>query len=172
MLGWFTLDKAAAGTANRILKALAGQMAAEGLRVAGVVQDDIGNTPDCACDMELSVLGYDGPPIRISQSLGTGASGCRLDPGALEQAAALIAAQLDTADHDLLVLPKFGKQEALGRGFCQVIAQAVGADLPVILHVADENRAAFDAFAGDLARQVAPDALAAWCRAASAAASK
>lgn len=166
MLGWFTLGEVPNGTANRMLKALAGQMAADGLRVAGAVQDNIGENPDCACDMDLSILGHDGPPIRISQSLGRAARGCRLDPGALEQAAALIAARIEAEDHDLLVLTKFGKQEALGRGFRQVIAQAIEADLPVILHVAPENRAAFDAFAGDLAQQIAPDALTDWCRSA------
>lgn len=163
MLGWFGLPEGASpGTADRILEALVRELSGEGLRLAGAVQVNLDRGQNCACDMDIVVIGEESRPIRISQSLGTGSTGCRLDPGALEMAAARVAAGL--AGAELLVLPKFGKQEAIGRGFCDVIGQAVLSGLPVLLHVPHDQRQAFAAFSGALAEEVRPDALADWCR--------
>ncbi|RNF33431.1 DUF2478 domain-containing protein [Paracoccus methylarcula] len=163
MLGWFELPEGASpGAADRLLEALVGKLSGEGLRLAGAVQVNRDRGPDCACDMDIQVIGEEDRPIRISQSLGSGSTGCRLDPGALETAAARVEARLTGAE--LLILPKFGKQEAVGRGFCSVIGQAILDDLPVLLHVSREQRSAFAEFSGDLAEEVDPDALADWCR--------
>lgn len=162
MLGWFSLNEdAAPGAADRLLAGLAETLAAGGLRVAGAIQHNIDRGADCACDMDVVVLGEEAAPIRISQSLGGGSTGCRLDPGALETAAGRVAAHL--AGAELLILPKFGRQEAVGRGFRSVIAQAVAAGLPVLLHVPPEQRAAFAAFSDGMGQQLTPDALADWC---------
>lgn len=162
MLGWFSLDDdAPPGQADRILARLSAQLADAGLRVAGAIQHNIDKGSDCACDMDVLVIGAEDAPIRISQSLGGGSTGCRLDPGALEIAAARVAARMTGAD--LLVLPKFGRQEALGRGFRSVIAQAVAEGMPVLLHVPPEQRAAFAAFCDGMGQRLQPDALAGWC---------
>lgn len=163
MLGWFQLPEGATpGAADRLLEALTRELAGEGMRLAGAVQVNRDRGPDCACDMDIVVLGEEDRPIRISQSLGTGALGCRLDPGGLETAAARVGANL--AGAELLILPKFGKQEAIGRGFCSVIGQAILDGQPVLLHVSREQHPAFAEFSGDLAQEVHPDALAAWCQ--------
>lgn len=163
-LGWFSLPASAGpGQSDRLLADLAERLASEGMRLVGAVQVNLQPRPDCACDMDLALVGVAGPRIRISQSLGSGASGCRLDPGALETAAGRVMARLH-AGADLLILPKFGKQEALGRGFRQAIAQALEAGIPVLLHVGEAQRADFLAFAGDLAEWVDPENLAGWCR--------
>ncbi|SIS71898.1 DUF2478 domain-containing protein [Paracoccus saliphilus] len=163
MLGWFQLPEGAPpGAADRRLQALVRELSGEGLRLAGAVQVNRDRGPDCACDMDIQVIGEEDRPIRISQSLGSGSAGCRLDPGALETAAARVEARL--AGAELLILPKFGKQEAVGRGFCSVIGQAILDGVPVLLHVSREQRPAFAEFSGDLAEGVDPDALASWCR--------
>lgn len=162
MLGCFTLSNAEPGAADLMLGRLAGQLTAQGLRVAGAVQVNIDKGADCACDMDLQVLGDSHAPIRISQSLGSGATGCRLDPGALQQVAGRVQARLN-AGADLCILPKFGKQEALGLGFRDVIAQALDRDIPVLIHVPADQRAAFDAYAGELAEWLQPAMLADWC---------
>ncbi|GGF60894.1 hypothetical protein GCM10011402_11040 [Paracoccus acridae] len=162
MLGWFSLDDdAPPGEADRILARLCSGLADAGLRLAGAIQQNTDRGADCACDMDVLVLGEEDMPIRISQSLGTGSSGCRLDPGALEMAAARVSARL--AGAELLIVPKFGRQEAIGRGFRSVIAQAIAQDVPVLLHVPAEQRAAFAEFCDGMGEPVPPGGLIEWC---------
>ena len=113
----------ARGETDRMLSALAARLLARGINLAGVVQTNSECYDSEKCDMDLKVL-PDGATIRISQSLGQGSSGCRLDPAALEQAVALVGASLD-AGPDLLIINKFGKQEAQGRGLCSAITMAM-----------------------------------------------
>lgn len=94
----------------------------------------------------------------ISQDLGPGAGGCRLDPAALERSVHQVATALPLAD--ALFVNRFGRQEQAGRGFVPLIADALDAEKPVIIAVAREKRAAFDAFAGALADWVTPARLA------------
>jgi nucleoside-triphosphatase THEP1 len=103
--------------------------------------------------------------IRISQNLGPAASGCRLDADGLERTVALAEAAL-AAHPDLLILNKFGKQEAEGRGFRPLIGEALAKGVPVLTAVRDTNRAAFDAFAEGIAEEIPAEAEAvlAWCR--------
>ncbi|WP_299846639.1 DUF2478 domain-containing protein [uncultured Paracoccus sp.] len=161
MLGCFTLTDAAPGAADQLLTDLAESLSRQGLRVVGAVQVNSGGSADCACDMDLRVLGDTGPLIRISQSLGPGAVACRLDSGALQTAAGRVSARL-AERADICILPKFGKQEALGLGFRDVIAEALHQGVPVLIHVPIEQRAPFDAFAGEFAEWVDPAGLAEW----------
>lgn len=162
MLGWFSLtDAAPPGEADRLLMRLARDLAASGLRVAGAVQSNTDLGADCACDMDILVIGEEDRPIRISQSLGNGSSGCRLDTGALEMAAARVGTRL--AGAELLIVPKFGRQEAVGRGFRSLIAQAVAEDLPVLLHVPPEQRDVFVTFCGGIGQELDADNLTQWC---------
>lgn len=162
MLAWFTNDTdTPAGAADLALANLAQDLMAQGLSVAGAVQRNLDLGPDCACDMEMIVLGDSAAPVRISQSLGSGASVCRLDTGALEQAVAQTAPHLPGAG--LVIIPKFGRQEATGRGFRDLIGQAMSDGQPVVLYVPRQQRDAFLEFAGDLAVQIAPVDLRAWC---------
>jgi hypothetical protein len=106
----------------------------------------------------------DGPPICITQSLGSGSAGCRLDPGAITQAVA--AVEQKSADaFDLFILNKFGPLEAEGRGFCAAIGSALERDIPVLVGVGKACREAFDAFAGGVAEVLPPDCEATheWC---------
>lgn len=149
------------GTASLLLAGVADGLARDGIRLAGAVQINT-DRPDCACDVDLRILGDAGPSVRISQSLGAAARGCRLDPGALEDAAHRVSRAL--AGADLLIVNKFGKQEAEGRGFRTVIAEALDAGVPVLTAVAGDQAGAFRDFAGDLAEEVRAERALAWCR--------
>lgn len=152
------------GQSDRLLSGFAQGLVARGARVAGVVQTNIECGPDEGCDMDLTVL-PSGPVIRISQSLGPGARGCRLDSAELERAVAAVSASLADAP-ELMIVNKFGKHEADGRGFRPLIGEALAAGVPVLTAVNDANRAAFLAFAEELAEEVegTPEALEAWYR--------
>lgn len=136
------------GETDAFLVALARGLERHGHRLAGTVQTNVERACTHHCDMDVQVL-PDGPVIRINQDLGAGSTGCRLDPGALEQAVAAVAPRLAAAD--LLIVNKFGKHEAEGRGFRHLIGEALAAGKPVILGVNGLNRAAFDMFADGLA---------------------
>lgn len=153
------------GALDPLLHGVARQAIADGKRVAGIVQVNH-DRPDCArCDMDAVVL-PDGPVIRISQSLGKEAKGCRLDPDGLETAVAATQAQL-AQGADLLIINKFGKQEAAGRGFRPVIAEALSMGVDVLVGVNHLNLDALERFADGLAEAIDADsvALQAWIRA-------
>lgn len=147
------------GATDAVLTEVAARLLAEGVPVAGAVQSNTGC--DIHCDMDVRVL-PDGPVIRISQRLGAGSSGCRLDAGALEVAVMEVAARL--AGARLLVVNKFGKHEAEGRGFRQMLADVAGDGVPVLIGINSMNRQAFFDFAGDLAEEVAPEHALDWAR--------
>ena len=162
MLGYIVVPADAKAGGDDLLARIAGRLAAEGLRLAGAVQQNSGPEGDCRCDMDLRLL-HDARVIRISQSLGPGATGCRLDADGLEAAAHAVAQALASGP-DLLILNKFGKQEAVGRGMRPVVAASLEAGVPVLLAVAEEILPEFRAFTGDMAEQVAPEAAEAWAR--------
>jgi hypothetical protein len=147
------------GATDAVLTEVAARLLAEGVAVAGAVQSNTGC--DIHCDMDVRVL-PNGPVIRISQRLGAGSSGCRLDAGALEVAVMEVAARL--AGARLLVVNKFGKHEAEGRGFRQMLAEVAGDGVPVLIGINSMNRQAFFDFAGDLAEEVAPEHALDWAR--------
>ncbi len=150
------------GDTDLILRKLATDLAARGLRCCGIVQINSERADSGPCDMDVQVL-PDGAVLRISQDLGPSARGCRLDPAALETAVGLVTASLGRGA-DVLVVNKFGKHEAEGRGFRAVIAEALALGMPVIVGVNGLNLASFQTFAGGLASPLPPDsdALAAW----------
>ena len=150
------------GDTDLVLERLASDLAARGLKCCGTVQINSARADAGPCDMDVRVL-PDGAILRISQDLGPGARGCRLDPAALETAVGLVAAGLSSGA-DLLIVNKFGKHEAEGRGFRDVIAEAVAMDIPVLVGLNSLNRTAFETFADGLAIQLPPEtaALMAW----------
>ena len=153
------------GDTNLLLFNLARSLAGAGVRPCGTVQIDNERDRDGPCDMDIKVL-PDGPVIRISQNLGRGSHGCRLDTNALETAVGLVEADLATGA-DCLIVNKFGKHEAQGHGFRAVIAEALSGGIPVLVGTNKLNQDAFEVFAGGLARNLPPDAksLEDWVRA-------
>ncbi|MEZ2407642.1 nucleoside-triphosphatase THEP1 [Bosea sp. OAE752] len=118
-----------------------------GLRLGGVIQHNDEACEDRCMAMSLEDLA-NGTRFPISQDLGPSAEGCRLDAAGLAAAAAAFSGAL-TERADLVVVNKFGKQEALGGGLRDEIAKAVMAGLPVLLAVRHDVLPAWRAFVGD-----------------------
>ncbi|MGB0959842.1 MAG: DUF2478 domain-containing protein [Halocynthiibacter sp.] len=145
----------AQGEVDDLLSGLADELLNEGHKVAGAVQINTERQKDHPCDMDLKLM-PDGPILKISQDLGKNAVGCRLDPSSLEDAAVFLEDHISD-DIEVLVLNKFGKQEAEGSGFRDAIAKAVLADVPVIMGVNETNKPAFLAFSDHEAVEVPAD---------------
>jgi hypothetical protein len=136
-------------------------MEARGLRLSGTVRALPVNHHAHPCDMDVRVL-PDGPLYRISQALGEGSRGCRLDPGVIEQVSSDVEARI--AGSDLLVINKFGKQESLGRGLRPATAKAVELGIPVLVGVNGLNLPDFMSFTSTMAKRLEPEpsAVLAW----------
>lgn len=152
------------GRTDALIAEVAALLEADGLRLAGCVQSNTERPGRRKCDMDLRVL-PDGPVVRISEDRGDLARGCMLDSGALEQTVLAVEQRLDGAE--VLIVNKFGKREAEGRGLVPVIAAALEMGLPVLVGVNGLNLAAFLAFAGEDVTALPPDPpqIARWCKA-------
>ena len=148
-------EAGAGETADRILCDIAGDLADRGYSLAGMVQRALERADRCACDMIACDLAT-GDELRISQDRGAHARGCRLNPQALQ---ALVGSTMAAIDRgaDLLIINKFGKQEALGSGFRDVIAHAVVNAIPTLVAVNITYIEAWRAFAADFATELASD---------------
>ncbi|WP_050631727.1 DUF2478 domain-containing protein [Bradyrhizobium viridifuturi] len=126
-----------------------------GLRIAGVLQHSI--CPDLSrhCNVALEEL-TTGLRTNLFEDRGPGASGCRLDAAALAEVNAQVARSLDTAS-ELLILNKFGKVEAEGRGLLDLVAIAVDRGVPVIIGVPVRNLDAWRRFSGGLELELSSD---------------
>lgn len=142
------------GDTDLLLLRLAGSLVAEGLRPVGTVQINSERNDGDPCDMDVKVL-PDGPIVRISQSLGRGSRGCRLDTSALEVAVGHAGAEL-ARGADCLIINKFGKHEAEGRGFRPLIVEALALDIPVLVGLNALNAPAFDAFVDGPCTRIEP----------------
>ncbi|WP_071675161.1 DUF2478 domain-containing protein [Nioella nitratireducens] len=150
------------GDTDLVLFTLADRLRGLGYRCCGTVQINSERADTGPCDMDVKVL-PDGPVLRISQSLGRASKGCRLDPNALEAAVGHVGARF-AGGADCLIVNKFGKHEAEGRGMRTVIAEALSRDIPVLVGLNSLNQPAFDAFTAGMAVQLDPevDALLEW----------
>ena len=126
----------------------------DGVRLAGAVRARPVDPEGHPCDMDLQVL-PDGPDFRISQPLGSGARGCRLDGGVIESIAAAVEARFHSAD--LLIINKFGQQEAQGRGLCPAILMAMQMRIPTLVGVNQMNTPGFMAFSDGMADPLPPE---------------
>lgn len=142
------------GDTDLLLLQVAQSLIAQGVRPAGTIQMNTERDDAGPCDMYLKVL-PDGATLRISQSLGRGSKGCRLDPGALETAVGLVEREV-ARGADCLIINKFGKHEAEGRGFRHVIADAIARGMPVLVGLNKLNREGFLEFSGGMASEVQP----------------
>lgn len=129
---------------DAVLAAVAERAALAGIALAGTVQLSDPDQPQEKCSIVLGLL-PDGARRDISFPLQPGVTGCRLDAGALEAAVMEVHDRLHAAQ--ALVVNKFGKQEAAGRGLVAAIGEACGRGLPVLIGVSPPWRDAFLAFA-------------------------
>lgn len=152
------------GRTDALIAEVAALLTADGVRLAGTVQSNHERPDRRKCDMDLAVL-PDGPIVRISEDRGDLARGCTLDSGALEQT--VLAVQQRLAGAEVLIVNKFGKREAEGKGLVPVIAEALDLGLPVLIGVNGLNLAAFLVFAGEKVTVLPANApsVASWCKA-------
>lgn len=150
------------GEIDRLLSEAAGVLQERGVRLAGIVRDWREQPDDGACDSTVRVL-PDGPRVRITQDLGAGSSGCRLDPRALAEAVSLVEAGAPQRA-ELFILNKFGPEEAGGKGFVELIGSALAHGVPVLVGVGRASLPAFEQFADGMATALPAElpALLAW----------
>ncbi|WP_319823972.1 DUF2478 domain-containing protein [Thalassovita sp.] len=161
MLGYVVAE--GRGNADQLIRDAAARLRKAGFDVAGAVQVNVETGPLQKCQMDLHILSGQNV-VRISQNLGALSQGCRLDPEGLERAVGLVGAALNDGA-DILIINKFGKQEADGRGFRPLIGDALAAGVPVLTAVNSGNLSAFLAFSEDLAEPLPEngDGILDWC---------
>lgn len=141
----------AGADAAPLMQRIVAYLQAQGVHCAGFVQHDVERTGRTRCDMMLKDI-TTGESLPISDDRGPGARGCQLDEAQLIRAMTRAIDGLD-AQPQVLVLNKFGKSEAEGRGFRNLIAAAVERDVPVIVPVPWRNAESWQQFAGALSAQ-------------------
>lgn len=139
---------------DSLLAEIAHELRADGLRLAGAVQSNPPRAGRSRCDMVLEDLGS-GRRIAASEDRGPLARGCRLDIAALEEAAACAQSALDRPT-DLLIVNRFGKREAEGRGFRSVIELAVMKGVPVLVGLNHAHRESWNNFVDHQSAILAP----------------
>lgn len=149
------VQHAGGGEIDRLMSRVAANLRRRGYRVGGVVQSNVMQPGQCRCDMLLEELGT-GEVHQISQQLGPGSRGCRLDASLFENVVARVEASL-REPLDIFIVNKFGKQEAEGRGLRQAIAEALAAGIPVLVGLNHDYAAAWRDFCGGDGDILAPD---------------
>ncbi|MCB1510280.1 MAG: DUF2478 domain-containing protein [Hyphomicrobiaceae bacterium] len=140
---------------DRLLVDVARTLRGAGVRLAGSIQHNTENGGRACQAMMLEDLGT-GSRLQICEAMTSPQDTCRIDEAALARAVDL--AHLAIArDCDLLVVNKFGKREAFGRGFAPVIAEAHRAGIPILVGVNDWNAEAWDAVWAGKSRVLEPD---------------
>jgi hypothetical protein len=146
------------------LASLIERLAATGLRVGGMNATGSDDGPwECRRPMFLRDL-LTGETIKISQDLGPAAQGCALDTGQLAVAGQAIYRAI-AAGVALIVVNKFGAQEAAGDGLRNELLAAAEAGVPVLTTVKPEMIPAWEEFVGELGVLLPPRAevVEAWC---------
>ena len=134
--------------ADELLSKVARHLVSRGVRVAGFVQDNVPCENRPRCDMVLEELAT-GERVRISEDRGEYSRGCRLDVDSLLQAESLARRALEQRPQ-LLVVNKFGKNEAMGGGFRPLIGEAMARGVPILIVVATRNLDAWREFTAGL----------------------
>lgn len=133
---------------DQLMDAIVAALRADGVRLAGVHQRRRpGSVSNCDVDMEDLASGV---RFHIYQDRGKDARGCKLDTSIFADVAVEAARGLGSKP-DLVLINKFGKEEAEGRGLVEIIAGAVGDGVPLLIGVPSRNLRAWDDFSGGLA---------------------
>ena len=149
---------------DALIARCAAGLVASGYRLGGIVQSNSRRHGRRRCDMYVKDL-LGGDEIKISLDRGDEARGCRLDPDAFARIEAWIKGAV-VERVDLLIINKFGREEAHGRGLRAVVAEALIAEIPLVIGVSTQNLGDFLTFVGDSVTCLEPDieAISAWCR--------
>ena len=140
------------GASSRNIQTFLGEFAVrlahEGYRVAGAVEIPAAEPKGPCGRLAMRNLAT-GAVTSISQNLGPGSTACNLDPSGLAEACAAVERSI-AAGADLVIISKFGKQEAARGGMSDAFRAAIAAELPVLTAVSPAMSEAWRAFAGPL----------------------
>jgi molybdate transport system ATP-binding protein len=128
--------------ADSLLREFATALIHKGHQIGGLVQRNEKDGREQHAAMVLIDL-MTGCVCPISQA----GRDCKLDPGALANAALAIGRALD-AGVELVIVNKFSTQEAAGKGLRNELATAVATGLPVLTAVPEKHFGAWQAFSG------------------------
>ncbi len=138
--------------AGRFISDLGYQLRDSGVSVAGIVQyNQSVRERDSGCDMEVEELASR-IVLQLAEDRGSDAAGCRLDPAALAEAAALISVSLRNRPQ-IVILNKFGNLEVEGKGLRDTIADAMQLGIPVVAGVPHRHIEPWRAFTDGLAQE-------------------
>ncbi len=139
--------------ADHVLARLALALMEREVTLAGLVQHNAPRPGRSRCDMVLEDLGS-GQHVAISQDRGPHARGCALDLGQLLAASMLVEQSLGRQP-DVVILNKFGKSEAEGGGFRDLIAKVMGSGSTLVIAVPWRNIESWRTFVGDASVEIA-----------------
>ncbi len=131
---------------DALLFSFARTLQGEGRRLGGVVQRNW--CKECGSARLMAVVDLMAErQIPICQDLGSGSGACQLDESGLADAAQAIR-QAVASDVELVIINKFGKTEAGGRGLRSEIAEAILSGRPVLTAVSTRIYPAWCSFTG------------------------
>jgi hypothetical protein len=147
-----------------LLRAIAERLRADGVTLAGALQENTAGAPGQCSTMTLVDLASQ-RRVGISQNLGLDSDSCRLDARGLSEIGVLLDRSFDT-QVELLIINRFGKAEAEGDGLRSVFARAIDAGIPVLTAVRLSYREAWTQFHGGLAVDLPTDIerVLDWCK--------
>ena len=122
---------------DRLLLDFTEDLRRSGVRTAGLVQLDSWTGQSDDREVRTVVLSS-GEVVPVAHDRDLGAPGCGLDCGQLASIAKLIEAAIQEGA-DLVVINRFGKLEAKGKGLIELVQQAVDADIPVLIAVPEHR---------------------------------
>ena len=132
---------------DAVLSAVTDLLRSKGIRVAGLLQRFGALTLGGKRSMYVEDISS-GERVRLDLPRGPGASGCLLDPSALARAASLLRLAIRSRP-DVLIVNRFGRQEAEGRGLRPELAEAVCAGLLTVVAVGQSLLADWEKFVGE-----------------------
>lgn len=131
---------------DRLLASFAERLRSDGRRIGGIVQRN--RRGDCGPAKLMEVIDLTtGRVIPICQNLGSGSTACKLDLAGLSEAAQAVSRAI-AEDVELVIINKFGKTEAQGRGLRAEIADAILVGIPLLTAVPERLYPAWEAFTG------------------------
>jgi molybdate transport system ATP-binding protein len=140
---------------DAVLSAAVDLMRSNGVRVAGLLQRFGEPLPGGKRSMYVEDLSS-GERIRLDLPRGPEASGCTLDPDGLNRAACALRNAI-TQRPDVLMVNRFGKQEAEGHGMRAELAEAVSSGLTTVVAVPQSLVADWEKFLGEPGHLLPPD---------------
>ena len=131
---------------DAVLVSVTDLLRSRGIRASGLLQHFGPPTPAGKRSMYVEDIAS-GERVRLDLPRGSGATGCSLDPNALAKAACLLRRAIRSRP-DVLIVNRFGQQEAEGRGMRPELAEAVCAGLPTLVAVSESFLSEWESFVG------------------------